>query len=107
MSNKTCFCFQGCNKVFSAGLDLVNEIHNCDAKRLSTFWGLFRDMFMQLYNSRLVTIAAVNVSKTVPTSVAMYRADFVSVVPCVCLAVTEMFVKNVDMPCCTLNVFLP
>ncbi|KAK3717347.1 hypothetical protein QZH41_011583 [Actinostola sp. cb2023] len=50
----------GLPKVFSAGLDLIKEIHNPDRQRLATYWRAFRNMFMNLYGSRLITIGAVN-----------------------------------------------
>ncbi|EDO44856.1 predicted protein [Nematostella vectensis] len=47
-------------KVFSAGLDLVKELYKSDEKRLFVFWRRFQDVWMQLYGSRLATVAAVN-----------------------------------------------
>ncbi|XP_031554485.1 enoyl-CoA delta isomerase 1, mitochondrial-like [Actinia tenebrosa] len=47
-------------KVFSAGLDLIKEMHNPDPKRLAVFWRGFQEMWLQLYGSRLATIAVVN-----------------------------------------------
>lgn len=54
------FC-QGLPKVFSAGLDLIKELHNPDPKRLGVFWHGFQEMWLRLYGSRLATIAVVKV----------------------------------------------
>lgn len=47
--------------MFSAGLDLIKEVHNPDPKRLAVFWRGFQEMWLQLYGSRLATIAVINV----------------------------------------------
>lgn len=55
------FFWQSLPKVFSAGLDLIKEVHNPDPKRLAVFWRGFQEMWLQLYGSRLATIAVINV----------------------------------------------
>jgi len=45
--------------IFSAGLDIL-EMYNPDESRLREFWRSLQDMWLQLYTSRLVTIAAIN-----------------------------------------------
>jgi len=51
----------GLPKVFSAGLDLVKEVYNpADQKRLATFWQAFQEMWLRVYGSRLLTMAAIN-----------------------------------------------
>ena len=53
---------QGLPKVFSAGLDLVKEVYKPSSeKQLSTFWQAFQEMWLRVYGSRLLTVAAVNV----------------------------------------------
>lgn len=48
-------------KVFSAGLDLVKEVYKpADVKRIATFWQEFQGMWLRLYGSRLLTMAAIN-----------------------------------------------
>ncbi|XP_068762659.1 enoyl-CoA delta isomerase 1, mitochondrial-like [Montipora capricornis] len=51
----------GLSKVFSAGLDLVKEVYKpADERRLASFWQEFQGMWLRLYGSRLVTMAAIN-----------------------------------------------
>ncbi|XP_044183979.1 enoyl-CoA delta isomerase 1, mitochondrial-like [Acropora millepora] len=48
-------------KVFSAGLDLVKEVFKpADERRLASFWQEFQGMWLRLYGSRLITMAAIN-----------------------------------------------
>jgi 3,2-trans-enoyl-CoA isomerase len=49
----------GLNSIFSAGLDLT-ELYSPDADRLPRFWESFQQVFLDLYGSRLATIAAMN-----------------------------------------------
>lgn len=44
--------------IFSAGLDM-KEMHNPDHDRLNEFWTSFQQLFLDLYGSRLATIAAI------------------------------------------------
>lgn len=44
--------------VFSAGLDL-QELYNPESQRLDDFWTSFQQLFLDLYGSRLATIAAI------------------------------------------------
>jgi len=50
----------GLPKVFSAGADLVTEYYKPDQKRLATFRRAFQEMWLRLYGSRLLTMAAIN-----------------------------------------------
>ncbi|KAM7427803.1 hypothetical protein ABFA07_021127 [Porites harrisoni] len=51
----------GLPKVFSAGLDLVKEVYKPSSeKQLSTFWQAFQEMWLRVYGSRLLTVAAIN-----------------------------------------------
>ena len=53
---------QALPKVFSAGLDLVKEVYSPkDLKHLATFWQAFQGMWLRLYGSRLLTMAAIEV----------------------------------------------
>ena len=45
--------------VFSAGLDL-NELHGVSEERLKEFWKHFQDLWLQLYSSKLTTVAAIS-----------------------------------------------
>lgn len=45
--------------VFSAGLDL-KELHGVSEKRLKEFWNHFQDLWLQLYSSKLTTVAAIS-----------------------------------------------
>ncbi len=45
-------------KIFSAGLDIM-EMYQPDAARLRTFWTALQDLYLQLYVTPLVAIAAV------------------------------------------------
>ncbi|XP_070564051.1 enoyl-CoA delta isomerase 1, mitochondrial-like [Ptychodera flava] len=45
--------------VFAAGLD-INELYKTTPERFGEFWSLFQDMWMTLYGTPLVTIAAIN-----------------------------------------------
>jgi len=47
------------NKIFSAGLD-ITEMHNPDPKRLGEFWSSVQQMYMDMYGSRLATVAAIS-----------------------------------------------
>lgn len=47
------------NKVFSAGLDIL-EMYQPQLDRLRVFWHTLQEVWIRLYNSSLVTIAAVN-----------------------------------------------
>eukprot|EP00960_Hanusia_phi_P040387 754424-Hanusia_phi.AAC.1 len=47
------------SKVFSAGLDLV-ELLNPTQEFVSSFWGELQDLWIKLYSTHLVTVAAVN-----------------------------------------------
>ena len=54
---------QGLPKVSSTGLDLVKEVYKPSSeKQLSTFWQAFQEMWLRVYGSRLLTVAAINVS---------------------------------------------
>ena len=44
--------------ILSAGLDL-NELYNPDTNRLPDFWNSFQQLFIDLYGSRLATVAAI------------------------------------------------
>jgi 3,2-trans-enoyl-CoA isomerase len=44
--------------IFSAGLDM-KEMYNPDPTRLNEFWTSFQQLFIDLYGSRLATIAAI------------------------------------------------
>ena len=45
-------------KILSAGLDL-KELHNPDPERLPKFWDSFQQLFIDLYSTRLATVAAI------------------------------------------------
>lgn len=45
-------------RVFSAGLDLT-EMHNATSEFLDEFWGSFQDLWIALYGTELVTVAAI------------------------------------------------
>lgn len=47
------------NKIFCAGLDIM-EMYNPKKERLTEFWRELQGVWMNLYNSRLATIAAIN-----------------------------------------------
>jgi 3,2-trans-enoyl-CoA isomerase len=47
-----------CNSIFSAGLD-IKEMHNPEPVRLREFWTAFQGLYLELYGSRLATIAAI------------------------------------------------
>ena len=44
--------------VFCAGLDIM-EMHKPDEERLTAFWNSFQQLYLDLYGSRLATIAAI------------------------------------------------
>lgn len=44
--------------IFSAGLDLT-EMHEPDSDRLSEFWTSFQNLYVDLYGTRLATVAAI------------------------------------------------
>ena len=45
--------------VFSAGLDL-NDLYQTSRTQLESFWKCIQDMWIQLYSSKLTTVAAIN-----------------------------------------------
>ena len=45
-------------KIFSAGLD-IQELVEPDHKRLARFWNSLQQIFIDLYGSRLATVAAI------------------------------------------------
>uniref|UniRef100_T1ILS7 Enoyl-CoA delta isomerase 1, mitochondrial n=1 Tax=Strigamia maritima TaxID=126957 RepID=T1ILS7_STRMM len=45
--------------IFSAGLDIM-EMYQSTPERMSEFWGSFQQFWMDLYGSKLATIAAIN-----------------------------------------------
>jgi 3,2-trans-enoyl-CoA isomerase len=47
------------NGIFSAGLELT-ELYNPDSERLPMFWYAFQQLYLDLYGSRLSTIAAMD-----------------------------------------------
>ena len=50
--------------MFSAGLDLVKEVYKpSDQQHLATFWQAFQGMWLRLYGSGKLTMAAINVSQ--------------------------------------------
>ena len=57
----TICALQGLPKIFSAGLDIL-EMYQPKPERLAEFWRTLQNMWMRLYGSRLVTIAAIAVS---------------------------------------------
>lgn len=56
---------QGQPKVFSAGLDIL-EMYGKSPERCGEFWKAVQEMWLKLYSSNMVTIAAVNVCTTRP-----------------------------------------
>ena len=46
------------NKIFSAGLD-IKEMHHPDPSRLASFWRSVQQVFLDVYGSRLATVAAI------------------------------------------------
>lgn len=54
-------------KVFSAGLDIL-EMYGKSPERCGEFWKSVQEMWLKLYSSNLVTIAAINVRIPLPTS---------------------------------------
>mmetsp|Transcript_2336 Transcript_2336/g.5558 ORF Transcript_2336/g.5558 Transcript_2336/m.5558 type:complete len:294 (-) Transcript_2336:567-1448(-) len=48
-----------CNKIFSAGLDLM-VLYKPDEAELKKFWTQMQDLFLKLYGTKLATVAAVN-----------------------------------------------
>ena len=55
------FLFQSNNKVFCAGLDIM-EMYNPQRDRLTEFWRMLQNVWINLYNTRLATVAAINVT---------------------------------------------
>ena len=55
---------QANNGIFSAGLDIL-EMYQPDKARLQQFWRSLQDVWIKLYGSRPVTIAAINVSQRI------------------------------------------
>ena len=53
--------FQSNNKVFCAGLDIM-EMYKPQPDRLAEFWRTLQGVWLGLYGSRLATVAAINVS---------------------------------------------
>ncbi|WAQ96528.1 ECI1-like protein [Mya arenaria] len=47
------------SKIFSAGLDIM-EMYNPQPDRLAEFWRTLQQMWINLYGSRLATVAAIN-----------------------------------------------
>lgn len=47
-------------KVFSAGLDIL-EMYQKNPEHYATFWKAVQEMWLRLYSSSLVTVAAINV----------------------------------------------
>lgn len=47
-------------KVFSAGLDIL-EMYGKSPERCGEFWKAVQEMWLKLYSSNMVTIAAINV----------------------------------------------
>ena len=47
-------------KVFSAGLDIL-EMYGKSPERCGEFWKAVQEMWLKIYNSNMVTIAAINV----------------------------------------------
>lgn len=45
--------------IFSAGLDLT-EMHNPEEKRLRAFWSAFQETFLDIYTSRLPSVASIH-----------------------------------------------
>lgn len=54
---------QGQPKVFSAGLDIL-EMYGKSPERCGEFWKAVQEMWLKLYSSNMVTIAAINVCRT-------------------------------------------
>ena len=51
---------QSNNKIFSGGLDIF-EMYNPEPERLAEFWRTLQQMWLNMYGSRLATVAAINV----------------------------------------------
>jgi len=48
------------NNIFSAGLDIIDELYKPDLDRLPKFWSAFQQLFLDLYGSEeITTIAAI------------------------------------------------
>ena len=47
--------------MFSAGVDIM-EMYKCDVKRLARFWTSVQELWLRLYGSRKVYVAAINVN---------------------------------------------
>lgn len=63
----SCVCVCGCvvsiqsqPKVFSAGLD-ITEMYGKSPERCGEFWRAVQEMWLKLYGSNMITIAAINV----------------------------------------------
>lgn len=56
-----CGVIQAQPKVFSAGLDIM-EMYGKSPEHASVFWKAVQEMWLKLYGSNMVTIAAINVS---------------------------------------------
>lgn len=47
-------------KIFSAGLDFT-EMYQPDESRLREFWRMLQEVYLKLYGSQMITIAAIAV----------------------------------------------
>lgn len=71
-----CVCvdsIQSQPKVFSAGLDIM-EMYRKSPERCGEFWKAVQEMWLKLYGSNMVTIAAINVRIDHKQTACMSRA---------------------------------
>lgn len=65
-------------RVFSAGLDIL-EMYRKSPERCGEFWRAVQEMWLKLYSSNMVTIAAINVC--VYHKQQQYKVDKLSLLP--------------------------
>lgn len=59
-SHWLCCLNQNLPKVFSAGLDIM-EMYGKSPERCAEFWKTVQEIWLKLYSSNMVTVAAINV----------------------------------------------
>lgn len=59
--------FQAVPKIFSSGLD-ITEMCGKSTEHYAEFWRAVQEMWLRLYGSNMVTVAAVNVRPSDPPS---------------------------------------
>lgn len=71
------FVVQSQPKVFSAGLDIL-EMYGKSPERCGEFWKAVQEMWLKLYGSDMITIAAINVrmDRLLPPSLLLKKPPF-------------------------------